>query len=171
MSCQSSELRARISVICRRTIIGAEPLDVQQLIDLGRVISDIRKRPPFNRTQRTAAARILATLPPDVMELLEPDASLPPLQAMCRRLVLAIVEFSKLGPDQNADQLKIFRRIRALHISMDDPRIRKGNAEEPHHRLTNITPARPCCRATSATEQIYQLDAHVKDPCNSASGY
>ena len=35
-----------------------------------------------------AAARILATLPPDLMELLEPDASLPSLQAMCRRLVL-----------------------------------------------------------------------------------
>jgi hypothetical protein len=81
------------------------------------VISDIRKRPPFNRTQRTAAARILATLPPDLMELLEPDTSLPPLQAMCRRLVLAVIEFSKLGPDQNADQLKIFRsEIRALQI-------------------------------------------------------
>ena len=66
------------------------------------------------------------------MELLEPDASLPSLQAMCRRLVLAIIEFSKLGPDQNADQLKIFRNeIRALHKSMEDPRIRKAMLKNP----------------------------------------
>jgi nucleoside 2-deoxyribosyltransferase len=120
------------STAAARQPVTVPPLDVQQLIDLGRVISDIRKQPPFNRTQRTAAARILATLPPDLMELLEPDASLPSLQAMCRRLVLAIIEFSKLGPDQIADQLKIFRsEIRALHKSMEDPRIRKAMLKNP----------------------------------------
>ena len=43
--------------------VTTPPLDVQQLIDLGQVISDIRARPPLTKTQRTAAARTLASLP------------------------------------------------------------------------------------------------------------
>jgi hypothetical protein len=49
---------------------------------------------------------------------------------MCRRQVLAIIVFSKLGPDQIAEQIKIFPvEIRALHKSMEDPRIRKEMLE------------------------------------------
>jgi hypothetical protein len=51
------------STVASRQPVTAPPLDVQQLIDLGRVISDIRARPPFNRTQRTAAARIWPPVP------------------------------------------------------------------------------------------------------------
>lgn len=109
--------------------VTTPPLDVQQLIDLGRVISDIRSRPPLNKTQLTAAAQTLATVPPQLMELLEPDSS---LQEMCRQVVLAIIEFSKLGPDKNAKRRKIFQdAIAAIHGWMERRGIRDVMVSNP----------------------------------------
>jgi hypothetical protein len=105
------------------------PLDVQQLIDLGQVISNIRERPPLNKSQRTAAARTLATIPPQLMELLEPVT---PLQAMCQQLILAIIEFSKLDPTQNAKRRTIFLdQIAALQAWVAQPGIRDAIVNNP----------------------------------------
>jgi nucleoside 2-deoxyribosyltransferase len=115
--------------VAGRKPVTTLPLDVHQLIDLGREISDIRERPPLNKTQRTAVARTLATLPPQLMELLEPVTS---LQAMCQQLVLAIIEFSKLGPDKNAKRRKIFLdEIAALHAWVAQQGIRKAIVSNP----------------------------------------
>jgi len=109
--------------------VTTPPLDVQQLIDLGRVISDIRARSPLSKTQRTTAARTLATISPQLLELLEPVAS---LQAMCQQLVLAIIEFSKLGPGKNAKRRKIFlNEIAALHAWAAQPGIRDAIVNNP----------------------------------------
>jgi nucleoside 2-deoxyribosyltransferase len=98
------------------------PPDVQKLVDLGKVISGIRAQPPLNDTGRKAAKTTLKSLPPDQMSLLEPDAS---LQKMCRRVVLAIIEFSKLGPGSEATQKAIFQReIAALRDWVAQPGIR-----------------------------------------------
>jgi nucleoside 2-deoxyribosyltransferase len=107
----------------------APPLDVQQLIDLGRVVSDIRARPPLNKAQRTVAARTLAAVSPQLLELLEPVAS---LQSMCQQTVLAIVEFSKLGPNKNAARRRIFvDQIAALHAWVAQPGIRDAIVNDP----------------------------------------
>ena len=63
------------------------------------------------------------------MELLEPVAS---LQAMCQQLVLAIIEFSKLGPGKNAKRRKIFLyEIAALHAGVARPGTRDAISEQP----------------------------------------
>ena len=117
------------SVVASRQPVTTPPLDVQQLIDLGRVISDVRSQPPFNKRQLTAAGQTLAAVPPELMELLEPNAS---LQAMCRQVVLAIIEFSKLGPDQNTKRRKIFLgEIAALHAWVAQPNVRDAIVNNP----------------------------------------
>ena len=109
--------------------VTTPPLDVQQLIDLGRVISDIRARPPLNKTQGVAAAQTLATVSPQLMQLLEPVAS---LQSMCQQLVLAIIEFSKLGPKKYAKRRKIFMdEIAALHAWVAQKGIRDAIVDNP----------------------------------------
>jgi hypothetical protein len=89
------------------------PADVQDLVDLGRVLAGIRGRPSLNAAQQAAAAATLRALPSAQIALLEPDLS---LQPMAQQVVLAIIEFSKLGPTQNARQRTLFRtQIGALH--------------------------------------------------------
>jgi nucleoside 2-deoxyribosyltransferase len=118
------------SSVAGRQPVTTPPLDVQQLIDLGAVISELRARPPFNKTQSTAAARTLATVSPQLLELLEPDE---PLQAMCQQLVLAIIEFSKLDRDKNAKRRKkiFLDEIAALHEWMAQPGIREAIVSNP----------------------------------------
>ncbi len=113
-----------------RQPVTTPPRDVQRLIELGRVISDIRSRPSLNKTQFSAAARTLADLSPQLMELLEP---VPSLRPMCQKLVLATIEFAKLRPAQKAKQQKIFKdEILALHTAMEeDPDIREAMLK--HH--------------------------------------
>jgi nucleoside 2-deoxyribosyltransferase len=108
-----------------RRPVTTPPLDVEQLIELGRVISNIRARRSLNKTQLSAAARTLATLTPQLMKLLEP---VPLLQPICQRLVLAAIEFAKIPPAQKTRQQKIFKvEILALHKLMQkDPDIRKA---------------------------------------------
>jgi nucleoside 2-deoxyribosyltransferase len=108
-----------------RRPVTTPPLDVEQLIELGRVISGIRARRSLNKTQFSAAARTLATLSPPLMELLEP---VPSLQPICQALVLAAIEFAKIPPAQKTRQQKIFKvEILALHKLMQkDPDIRKA---------------------------------------------
>lgn len=105
------------------------PLQVQQLIKLGGSISAIRGRPPLNKTQRTAAARTLADLPPALLELLEPVVA---LQAMCQQLVLAVVEFSKIDSTKSPKRTKIFvDEIAALHDWVAQPGIRNAILSNP----------------------------------------
>ena len=93
--------------------VTTPPPDVQQLVDLGRVVSEIRGRRLFNKTQLTAAAKTLASIPPQLMELLEP---VPLLQPMCREVVLAVIEYAKLDPKQTAKGQTMFRdEIVRLH--------------------------------------------------------
>ena len=107
--------------------VTTPPPDVQQLIDLGRVISDIRGRRLFNKTQLTAAAKTLASIPPQLMELLEP---VPSLQPMCRAVVLAVIEFAKLDPKQNAKRQTMFRdEIVRLHGWVKKQSIRNSMLE------------------------------------------
>ena len=63
------------------------------------------------------------------MSLLEPD---PSLQKMCRRIVLAIIEFSKLGPGEEAKQEEIFQReIAALRDWVTQTGIREVLVQSP----------------------------------------
>jgi nucleoside 2-deoxyribosyltransferase len=107
----------------------ALPSHVQELVDLGRAVSDIRERPPLTRKQLGAAAAMLAAVPPDLMALLEPITS---LQAMCRQVVLAIIEFSKLGSGQLAKQRKVFLdQIAALQAWIGQPGVRDAIVQNP----------------------------------------
>ncbi len=100
----------------------APPPAVQKLIDLGKFISGIRTQPSLDTSQLEAAKRTLASIPPDVMELLEPEL---PLQTMCRQIVLAIIEFSKLDPGATAARQQIFQNeITALQAWVAQPGIR-----------------------------------------------
>jgi nucleoside 2-deoxyribosyltransferase len=105
------------------------PQDVLELVDLGRVISDIRSKPPLSKSQRAAAFTTLVALPPDLMALLEPNAL---LQSMCRQVVLAIIEFSKLGPGQKAKQRNLFMdQIAELQAWVAQPGIRSEILNNP----------------------------------------
>ena len=105
------------------------PPDVQALVELGRVISDIRAKPPLNKSQSTAAAKTMADLPPALMALLEPDTL---LQPMCQQVVLAIIAFSKLGPGEKAKQRKVFLdQIAALQAWVAQPGIRDEILKNP----------------------------------------
>ena len=106
----------------------APPPGVQKLIDLGRVISGIRARPPLDNTQREAAKRTLASIPPDVMELLEPESS---LQTMCRQIVLAIIEFSNPDLDAAARQQIFQNEIAALQAWVAQSGIRDVLVNDP----------------------------------------
>jgi nucleoside 2-deoxyribosyltransferase len=86
-----------------RQPVTTPPPDVQQLVELGRVISDIRAGRPHTKLQRAAAARVLAALSPQLMELLEP---VPLLQPICQGLVLAAIEYSQLWEDRYAKRRK-----------------------------------------------------------------
>jgi nucleoside 2-deoxyribosyltransferase len=109
--------------------VTAPPPDVQQLVDLGRVISEIRARPPLNKEQLAAAAATLAAVPPQLMALLEPAA---PLQAMCQQLVLAIIEFSKLGSGNSVKRRNIFStEIAALQAWVAQTGIRDEIVNNP----------------------------------------
>lgn len=105
---------------------AAPPPQVQKLVDLGRVISGIRALPPLDESQRKDAKKTLKSLPPDQMALLEPETSFEnSLQKMCRRIVLAIIEFSKLGPGDAAEQQRIFQdEIAALQAWVAEPGVR-----------------------------------------------
>ena len=61
------------------------------------------------------------------MSLLEPDAS---LQKMCRRIVLAIIEFSKLDPDDAQKEI-LQREIAALRDWVAKPGIRDVLVHSP----------------------------------------
>ena len=103
--------------------------DVEALVDLGRVISDIRERPPLTKEELGAAAATLTAIPADLMTLLEPDKS---LQAMCQRVVLTIIEFSKLGRGQKAEQRKVFLdQIAALQAWIAQPGVRDEILNHP----------------------------------------
>jgi len=109
--------------------VTTPPPDVQEMIELGGVISGIRAKPHLDEDERADAAQTLATMSPQLMALLEPEAS---LQAECRQLVLAIIEFSKLGPDQKNEQRKIFSdEIAALHAWVARPGIRDAIVKNP----------------------------------------
>jgi nucleoside 2-deoxyribosyltransferase len=105
------------------------PPEVQKLVDLGEVLSGIRVQPPLDNSGRKAAKTTLKGLPSDQMALLEPSAS---LQKMCRQIILAIIEFSKLGPSNAATQKKIFQReIAALQAWVTQPDIRDVLVQSP----------------------------------------
>jgi hypothetical protein len=107
----------------------AMPNDVQQLVDLGRVISDIRARRPLNPSQLTVALQTLASMPPELMGLLEP---VPLLQAICREVVLTIIEFSKPGPGMKARQRKILlKAITELKSQVKPRKIRDEMVNNP----------------------------------------
>jgi nucleoside 2-deoxyribosyltransferase len=109
--------------------VTTPPPDVQQLIDLGRVVSGIRGRPPLDMSQRAAAEETLKMIPSQLSKLLEPVAL---LQEMCRQLVVAIIEFSKLGPGETTQQRKIFQdEIAALQAWMAQPGIRDAIINNP----------------------------------------
>ena len=105
-----------VSVVCavQAAVSGSQipaaapPPAVQKLVELGKVISEIRAQPPLDDSGRKAAKATLKNLPSDQYALLEPQA---PLQKMCLKIVLAIIEFSKLGPCDAAQQQKIFRTL------------------------------------------------------------
>jgi hypothetical protein len=93
------------------------------------VISDIRGKPPLSKNQLAAAATTLAGIPGHLMALLEPD---PPLQPMCQQVVLAIIEFSKLGADQKAKRRKVFmNQIGALQEWIAQPGMRDDILRHP----------------------------------------
>jgi hypothetical protein len=105
------------------------PADVQDLVDLGRVLAGIRGKPLLNATQQAAAAATLAAIPPAQMELLEPVS---PLQAMAQQVVLAIIQFSKLGTGQNARRRTLFQtQIAALQAWATDPKVRDAILNNP----------------------------------------
>jgi nucleoside 2-deoxyribosyltransferase len=86
------------------------PTDVQDLVALGRALANIRGRRSLNPTQLAAALKTLSKTPEAV--LLEPD---PTLRPMSLEVVLAIIEFSKLGgrkqtASQKAKQEALFKR-------------------------------------------------------------
>jgi nucleoside 2-deoxyribosyltransferase len=96
------------------------PTDVQDLVALGRVIAGIRGKRSLNPAQLAAAAETLKVLPQAV--LLEPD---PTLQPMSQEVVLAVIEFSKLGRNQKARQQTLFQnQIAALQTWAAKPDIR-----------------------------------------------
>jgi nucleoside 2-deoxyribosyltransferase len=106
---------------------AAPPPDVQKLVDLGRAISGIRAQAPLSDSESKTAKTTLKSLPADQMSLLEPDAS---LQKMCRRIVLAIIEFSK--PGNAATQKGILQReIAALRAWVVQPGIRDVLVHSP----------------------------------------
>jgi hypothetical protein len=124
-----SAVKAALKSAAAAAPATALPADVQQLVKLGRVISDIRGKPPLNKDQLAAAATELAGIPADLMALLEPDA---PLQPMCRQVVLAIIEFSKLGTDQKAERRKVFMdQIGALQAWITQPGVRDEILQHP----------------------------------------
>jgi nucleoside 2-deoxyribosyltransferase len=86
---------------------GSPPPGVQRLVDLGRVISGFRAAPSSDKEQRKAAKATLDGLPTDLKALLEPEAS---LQQMCWKIVVAVIEFSKLGAGETAKQQKILQK-------------------------------------------------------------
>jgi nucleoside 2-deoxyribosyltransferase len=83
------------------------PPGVQRLVDLGRVISEFREGPSFDKEQRKAAKATLGGLAADLKALLEPYES---LQPMCWKIVIAVIEFSKLGADEAEKQQKILQK-------------------------------------------------------------
>jgi hypothetical protein len=108
---------------------AALPADVLQLVGLGQVISDIRAEPSLDDTQLAAAAKTLADIPGDLIALLEPDAK---LQPMCRQVVLAIIEFSKLGADQETKRRQVFlEQIKALQEWIVQPGVRDEILQNP----------------------------------------
>ena len=126
---KSVVVAVRDAVSASRGPTVAPPPDVQKLVDLGRVISGIRAQRPLNDSGRKAAKTTLKSLPSDQMSLLEPD---PSLQKMCRRIVLAIIEFSKLGPGEEAKQEEIFQReIAALRDWVAQTGIREVLVQSP----------------------------------------
>ena len=112
--------------------VTTPPLDVQQLIDLGKVISNIRTRRSLNQTQLSAALNTLANLPPKLMKLLEP---VPLLQPICQQLVLGAIEYSKLGAERyRRRRLALFQdEIAKLHDAVDEPGsgVREAIADNP----------------------------------------
>jgi hypothetical protein len=107
----------------------ALPADVVQLVDIGGVISDIRAKPSLSEDQLAAAATTLADIPANLMALLEPD---PALQSMCQQVVLAIIEFSKLGADQADKRRKVFMdQIAALQQWITQPGVRDEILQHP----------------------------------------
>jgi hypothetical protein len=104
--------------------VSSLPIDVQNLVALGRVIADIRGKRSLNPSQQAAAALTLSALPQVV--LLEPD---PTLRPMSQEVVLAIIEFSKLPRNPNANQKAkqetLFKsKIAALRTWAKQPGIR-----------------------------------------------
>jgi nucleoside 2-deoxyribosyltransferase len=122
-------------VVAVRRAVGATrsavtpPLEVQGLVNLGRVLSAIRAQPPLDKSERKTARGALEELPADLMALLEPEAS---LQPMCRQIVLAVIEFSKLGLGDSAKQRKIFQEgIAALQSWSRETEVREVLVHRP----------------------------------------
>ena len=125
---------AGVVVAVRRAVSTARspvtpPPEVLRLVALGSVLSGIRAQPPLDKSERKLAKGTLEDIPADQMAVLEPEAS---LQTMCRQIVLAVIEFSKLGLGDSAKQRKIFQEgIAALQSWSKETDIREVLIHRP----------------------------------------
>jgi hypothetical protein len=122
-------VKAAVAAGAAPPAVTAPPSNVKQLIEVGRVISDIRAKAPLDDATLRAVAGQLAALTPGQMELLEPVAD---LQQMCREVVLAIIEFSELDRRKNAERRKLFKNeITAIREWVAKPGIRDAIRNNP----------------------------------------
>jgi nucleoside 2-deoxyribosyltransferase len=114
---------------------AAPPSDVQRLMDLGRVVADIRARGLNTAAQLTKAADDLAQ-DSELMKLLEPEKS---LQPMCRELVVAVIKLSKVDTGDPTNRRTTRRQqekivsvgITALKGWLTRPGVRKAILDNP----------------------------------------
>lgn len=125
---------ASVVVAVQRAVSAARtpvvpPPQVQALVNLGRVLSGIRAQPSFGKSERKEAQKSLEDLSAELKALLEPAV---PLQPMCQQIVLAVIEFSKLGLGDCEMQTKIVREgIAALKLWSAQGDIRQTIVKSP----------------------------------------
>jgi hypothetical protein len=105
------------------------PPDVQYLVGLGGVIAGIRGKSQLTKKGLAAAAKTLSAIPAAQLAILEPISS---LQPMSLQLLLAIIEFSKLRPNQKAKQRTLFQnQIAALQAWAATTGVRDAILQNP----------------------------------------